>query len=95
VTWSFDASVGYIASLAFLAVFGSIVAFLAYLTLLKKAGAGPASYTSVVTPVVAMLFSTLFEGYRWSLPGVIGVALAVAGNVLVLRAPRPRQTTRG
>ena len=95
VTWSFDARIGYIASLAYLAVFGSIVAFLAYLTLLKKAGAGPASYTSVVTPVVAMLFSTLLEGYRWSLPGVIGVALAVAGNVLVLRAPRPRQTTRG
>ena len=89
VTWTFDARVGYIASLAYLALFGSVVAFLAYLTLLKKAGAGPASYTSVVTPVVAMLFSTLLEGYRWSLPGVIGVALAVAGNVLVLRAPRP------
>jgi drug/metabolite transporter (DMT)-like permease len=85
VTWSFDARPGYVLSLAYLAVFGSIVAFLTYLTLLKRVGAGPASYVGVTTPVVAMLFSTLIEGYRWSLPGVVGVALAVAGNVLVLR----------
>ena len=90
VTWSFDAHAGYIASLAYLVVFGSIVAFLAYLTLLKRAGVGPASYTAVVTPVIAMLISTLIEGYRWSLPGVVGVALAVVGNVLVLRTkPKP------
>ena len=85
VTWSFDAGTGYVASLAYLAVFGSVVAFLAYLTLLKQVGAGPASYVTVSTPVIAMLLSTLLEGYRWSLSGVIGVALAVAGNVLVMR----------
>ena len=86
VTWSFDARVGYLASLAFLTVFGSIGAFLAYLTLLRKVGAGPASYVSVMTPVLAMLFSSLFEGYAWTFVGVVGVALAAAGNVLVLRA---------
>jgi drug/metabolite transporter (DMT)-like permease len=91
VTWSFDAHAGYIASLAYLAVFGSVIAFLAYLTLLKQVGAGPASYVTVSTPVIAMLLSTMLEGYRWSLLGVVGVALAVAGNVLVLRAPRPPQ----
>jgi drug/metabolite transporter (DMT)-like permease len=41
--------------------------------------------------VVAMLFSTFLEGYRWTLPGVVGVALAVAGNFLVLRT----KSTRG
>ena len=39
-------------------------------------------------PVVAMLLSTLFEGYRWTWVAVLGVALAVAGNVLALRQPR-------
>ncbi len=34
-----------------------------------------------------MAFSTLLEGYRWSVFGVIGVVLAVIGNVLVLRSP--------
>ena len=82
------------ASLAYLAVFGSIVAFLAYLTLLRQVGAGPASYVGVATPVVAMLFSTAFEGYRWSVAGIVGVALAVAGNVLVLPAPRRRRAIR-
>jgi drug/metabolite transporter (DMT)-like permease len=93
VTWSFDPHAGYIASLAYLAVFGSVAAFLAYLNLLKQVGAGPASYVGVATPVIAMVFSTLIEGYRWSFPGVVGVILAIAGNVLVLRAP-PAQTSR-
>ena len=95
VTWTFDPRPAYVASLAYLAVFGSIVAFLTYLTLLKQVGAGPASYVGVTTPVAAMLFSTVLEGYRWTLPGMVGVALAVAGNVLVLRAPRSRRSIRG
>ena len=90
VAWSFYLRPGYLASLAYLTVFGSIAAFLTYLTLLKRVGAGPASYVGVTTPVVAMLISTVFEDYRWSLPGVVGVALAVAGNVLVLRRPPTR-----
>jgi drug/metabolite transporter (DMT)-like permease len=93
VTWSFDPHIGYVTSLAYLAVFGSVAAFLAYLNLLKQVGAGPASYVGVATPVIAMVFSTLVEDYRWSVPGVIGVMLAIAGNVLVLRA-RPGRTTR-
>jgi len=85
VPWIFDATTAYVASLLYLAVFGSIVAFGAYLTLLKMVGAGPASYLAVSTPVIAMLLTTLFEGYRWSWPAVLGVALAVSGIVLALR----------
>ena len=83
--WTFDPRLPYVLSLAYLAVFGSVVAFGAYLTLLAKVGAGPASYVGVSTPVIAMLLSTMFEGYRWTWPAVLGVALAVAGNVLALR----------
>jgi drug/metabolite transporter (DMT)-like permease len=87
--WTFDPGFRYVASLAYLAVLGSIVAFGAYLTLLERVGAGPASYVGVSTPVIAMLLSTLFEGYRWTWVGALGVALALAGNVLALRAPKP------
>jgi drug/metabolite transporter (DMT)-like permease len=83
--WTFDARPAYVASLLYLAAFGSIVAFLCYLTLLGQVGAGPASYVGVSTPVVAMLVSTAFEGYRWDAWAIAGVALAVAGNVLALR----------
>lgn len=83
--WTFDPRPAYVISLLYLAVFGSIAAFGAYLTLLKRVGAGPSSFVGVATPVVAMLLSTLFEGYRWTWVAVLGVALAIAGNVLALR----------
>lgn len=83
--WSFDTGWAYVASLAYLALFGSVVAFLAYLTLLAKAGPGPASFVGVSTPVLAMLLSTLFEGYAWTPTAIAGIALAVVGNVVALR----------
>ena len=88
--WSFDARAGYVLSLVYLAVVGSVVAFAAYLALLRKVGAGPSSFVGVATPVIAMLLSTLFEGYRWSAVALAGVALAVIGNIVALRAkPAP------
>lgn len=85
IAWRFDTGWPYLASLAYLAVFGSIVAFGAYFLLLKRVGAGPASFVGVSTPVVAMLLSTAFEDYRWTWVSVTGVALAIAGNLLALR----------
>lgn len=84
--WTFDASLPYVASLAYLAVFGSIAAFGAYFLLLKRVGAGPASFVGVSTPVLAMLLSTMFEDYRWTWVAAAGVVLAMAGNLLALRA---------
>ncbi|MEP6997816.1 MAG: DMT family transporter [Betaproteobacteria bacterium] len=85
VAWTFDTRPAYLVSLAYLAVFGSVVAFGAYLTLLKRIGAARAAYTAVATPVIALLLSTLFEGYRWTWIGGLGVVLAIAGNWLALR----------
>ena len=65
--WTFDLRTEYIASLVYLTLFGSPAAFGAYLTLLKRVGAGPSSFVSVATPVIALMLSTLFEGYRWTL----------------------------
>jgi drug/metabolite transporter (DMT)-like permease len=86
--WTFDTGAPYLFSLAYLAVFGSVFAFGAYLTLLKRVGAGPSAFITVSTPVIAMLLSTLFEGYRWSWTSAIGVVLAVFGTWLALRTPK-------
>lgn len=86
VPFTFDPSFAYIASLAYLALFGSVFAFIAYLTLLRRIGSGRAGYTAVVIPVLAMAMSTLFEGYRWSVMALAGMVFVLAGNVLVLRA---------
>ena len=88
VPWTFDIHPAYLLSLAYLSVFGSIIAFGAYLTLLKRVGGGPAAFVSVATPVIALALSTLFEGYRWTWIAALGVALAVAGNWLALRPGR-------
>ena len=86
--FSFDRSWRYMTSLAYLAVFGSIVAFGAYLTLMKRIGAHRAGYTMVAIPVVALLISTWLENLRWTTNLWVGVALCLLGNVLVL-ARRP------
>lgn len=81
----FDGSPGYVSSLLYLTVFGSVLAFGAYLTLMRRIGADRAAYITVAIPIVALLLSTLFEGLRWQAEMFVGVALCLAGNVLVLR----------
>ncbi len=88
IPFSFEPTGPYVASLAYLVLFGSVFAFLAYLTLLRRVGAGPAGYTAAVIPAIAMITSTVFEGYRWTALALGGMALVVAGNVLVMRRPR-------
>jgi drug/metabolite transporter (DMT)-like permease len=83
--FAFDFSWPYVASLLYLALFGSAVAFGAYLTLMRRIGADRASYTAVAIPIVALLLSTAFEQLRWQLDTGLGIALCLAGNVLSLR----------
>ena len=83
---TFDARPAYVLSLLYLAVFGSVIAFVTYLTLIKRVGAGRSGYSAAVIPVVAMLASTLFEGYRWTPEALAGLVLVSLGTVLTLRA---------
>lgn len=78
----------YVGALVYLAVFGSVIAFLAYFALIGRIGADRAGYISVMIPILALVISTVMEGYRWTIPGVIGLGLAIAGNLLVLRPGR-------
>jgi drug/metabolite transporter (DMT)-like permease len=80
----FDWSPRYLLSLAYLAVFGSILAFGAFLVLLGRIGADRAGYITVAIPIVALLLSAFFEGLRWHMSLVLGILLCVAGNVVVL-----------
>ena len=87
----FDLSASYVASLLYLALFGSVIAFVAYLTLLGRIGADRAGYSGVAIPIVALALSTLFEGLHWEATMVGGIAMCVAGNVLVLRRAGARR----
>lgn len=89
-----DWSAPYILALLYLSVFGSVIAFWAYLTLIGRIGADRAGYANLVFPLVALLISTLVEGYRWTAPAVLGMASVLAGNWLVMRSSRA-QIARG
>ena len=90
-SFTFDWSPGYIASLAYLTIFGSIVAFGAYLTLLGRIGAHKAGYAMVMFPVIALILSSLFEGLEVDAPIIVGATLVLAGNLFVLGAKPPRE----
>lgn len=79
----------YLGGIAYLALAGSVVTFPIYSVLLRQLGPGRAAYSSVAIPVVAMLLSTVFEGYRWSLLAAAGSALAMIGLIVALNARKP------
>lgn len=81
---AFDASWPYVVSLFYLSIAGSALAFGLYLALLTRIGPARAAYSSVLFPVVALMVSTVFEGYRWSLPAFAGLAVLLGGNALAL-----------
>jgi len=85
----FDLTPSYAGGVAYLAIIGSVVTFPMYNGLLRALGPGRAAYNGVLVPVVAMLLSTLFEGYRWSLLAGAGAGLAILGLVVALRARSP------
>ena len=85
---SFDASPEYVLSLLYLALFGSVIAFGSYLTILGRIGPDRAGYIAVLFPIVALLFSTAFEGLTWELITILGVGLVLVGNVIAMTRRR-------
>lgn len=80
----FSLETGYLLSLAYLAVFGSAIAFGFYLALIRRIGAARAAYSSVLFPVVALAISTVLEDYEWTSIAAVGIMLTLAGNWLIL-----------
>lgn len=79
----------YVGSLLYLTVFGTIIAFWAYLTLVARIGANKAAYATVLFPVVALSLSSIFEGYEWQALSILGLVLVLSGNVILLELDRP------
>jgi len=80
----FEYTFSYIASLAYLSIIGSIFAFIFYLRLLERVGAGRAGYVGVVMPVLALLISTVFENLEWKMDLVMELPILIIGAVLVI-----------
>lgn len=93
--WAWDPAPPYAVSLAYLILFGSVIGFWGFLTIVARLGPARASYIPVLFPVVALAISTLVEGYVWSPEAVAGLLLVLAGNALVLMKPRPGSSPAG
>ena len=83
-TFSFEMSLPYIGSLFYLSLFGTVIAFGCYLKLIGKIGADRAAYATMLFPIVALGISTVYEGYQWAPHNIIGMAVVLIGNWLVL-----------
>ena len=88
IDWSFDPTLSYIGSLLYLSLFGSVIAFALYFALARAKGYALASYISALTPPVAMLVSVVFEDARFGGEAALGLLLVLAGQILLIRAPK-------
>lgn len=88
VEWRVEPTVAYLGSLVYLAVFGSVIAFVLYFSLARSRGYALASYISALTPPIAMLVSVMFEGARFGWTALVGLAVVLAGQLLLIRAPK-------
>lgn len=91
--FNFDTSFNYMASLAYLAFFGSLIAFSGYLTLIGRIGPDKAAYTVVIVPAIAITISVIFEGYIFTVNTLIGMVLLIGGNVFALYKKKSRLKT--
>ena len=90
-----EPTAAYLGALLYLSIVASVLAFAAYLRLLRTIGAARAGYTTVLFPVVALAISTVAEGYVWTMPAVAGLVLVLLGNLLVLSRGTPaREASR-
>jgi drug/metabolite transporter (DMT)-like permease len=81
---TFEFHTKYLLSLTYLAIFGSVIAFSSYLEIIGRIGPAKASYAIVFTPVIAMIFSTIFESYSWQKTALIGMPVLILGNLIAM-----------
>ena len=85
---TFDPRPGYWLGLLYLALPASVLTFSLYYPVVRKIGPAKAAYSSVLVPIIAMGFSTVLEGYRWTAVAIIGAVLALGGMLGALTKGR-------
>jgi drug/metabolite transporter (DMT)-like permease len=80
----------YVLGLLYLSIFGSVVAFICYFTLINRIGSNKAVYIGVITPVISVLLSIKLEHYRPGPVEWLGMAVCLGSVAWALRAPAAR-----
>ncbi|MES2018432.1 MAG: EamA family transporter [Pseudomonadota bacterium] len=80
-------SLRYWGGLLYLSLFGSVIAFNCYFTLINRIGSQKAVYIGVVTPVISVLLSIKLEHYRPGPLEFLGMFLCLASVAWAIRTP--------
>lgn len=79
----------YWGGLLYLSIFGSVIAFACYFTLINRIGSQKAVYIGVVTPVISVLLSMQLEDYRPGAIEVLGMIVCLGSVAWAVRTPTP------
>lgn len=82
------------AALAYLTIFGSVVAFSAYMYLNQTVSPQLATSYAYVNPVIALLLGVLLAGEQFVATELAAIAMVLAGVVLIVRHHRPPKPAR-
>ena len=73
----------YYISLMYLSILGTVIPFSLYLWLISRIGSAKSGYVAILVPIIALIISTIFEGYEWSLFAMVGLGLILSGNIII------------
>jgi drug/metabolite transporter (DMT)-like permease len=79
-----------VTALVYLAIFGSVIAYTAYVYCLKYLPLSTVSLYAYVNPVIAVILGTLLLSEPFSMRILVAAALVFAGIAIVRSAPQPR-----
>lgn len=84
-----DVTAPFVISFFYLSIFGTVISFWAYFKLIENIGPAKAAFTSIASPIIALIVSTFVEDLTWSLYLALGATFCIMGNlVALLRLPK-------
>jgi drug/metabolite transporter (DMT)-like permease len=81
-------SAAWFASLLYLTLFGTVIAFFVYFRLAQRVGPARAAMTGVMIPPIALAISAALEGWRPTVLSLAGVVLCLGSVFVATRAPK-------
>lgn len=79
----------FVISFFYLSIFGTVISFWAYFKLIENIGPAKAAFTSIASPVIALVVSTFMESLDWSIYLALGASFCIMGNLVALiRLPK-------
>lgn len=79
-----DVTTTFVISFLYLSIFGTVISFWAYFKLIENIGPAKAAFTSIASPVIALVVSTYLENLEWSIFLALGALFCIMGNVVAL-----------